>query len=91
MRRTDAAWRSLGRLWRRHSSIEPIRGQPHLGEVDPLPGVTRIDAALFFTMNEAVQFQVNIENALDETYFSDAHNNTPGAPINTRFTARVKF
>lgn len=59
-----------------------------------LPAFTRIDAALFFTMNEAVQFQVNVENALDETYFSDAHNNnniTPGAPINARFTARVKF
>ena len=59
-----------------------------------LPALTRIDAALFFTMNEAVQFQVNVENALDETYFSDAHNNnniTPGAPINARFTARVKF
>lgn len=59
-----------------------------------LPAFTRIDAALFFTMNESVQFQVNVENALDETYFSDAHNNnniTPGAPINARFTARVKF
>lgn len=59
-----------------------------------LPAFTRIDAALFYTMNEAVQFQVNIENALDETYFSDAHNNnniSTGAPINARFTARVKF
>lgn len=64
------------------------------GTVTRLPAFTRIDAALFFTMNESVQFQVNVENALDETYFSDAHNNnniTPGAPINARFTARVKF
>ncbi len=59
-----------------------------------LPGFTRVDAALFFKASEQVEFQVNIENLLDETYFSDAHNNnniTPGAPINARFTARVKF
>ena len=45
-------------------------------------------------MNDAVEFQVNVENILDETYFADAHNNnniTPGAPINGRFTARMRF
>lgn len=59
-----------------------------------LPAFTRVDAALFFTASERLEFQVNVENLLDETYFSDAHNNnniTPGAPINARFTARVKF
>lgn len=59
-----------------------------------LPGFTRVDAALFFTASDRLQFQVNVENLLDTTYFSDAHNNnniTPGAPINARFTARVKF
>lgn len=59
-----------------------------------LPAFTRVDAALFFKANERLEFQVNVENLLDETYFSDAHNNnniTPGAPINARFTARVKF
>ncbi|PKB25369.1 catecholate siderophore receptor [Novosphingobium kunmingense] len=59
-----------------------------------LPGFTRVDAALFFTASEKLQFQVNVENLLDEEYFSDAHNNnniTPGAPINARFTAKVKF
>lgn len=59
-----------------------------------LPGFTRVDAALFFTASDRLEFQVNVENLLDEEYFSDAHNNnniTPGAPINARFTARVKF
>ncbi|KTE21939.1 MAG: TonB-dependent receptor [Sphingopyxis sp.] len=59
-----------------------------------LPAFTRVDAALFFKANERIEFQVNVENLLDESYFSDAHNNnniTPGAPINARFTARVKF
>jgi catecholate siderophore receptor len=59
-----------------------------------LPAFTRVDAALFFKASERLEFQVNVENLLDEKYFSDAHNNnniTPGAPINARFTARVKF
>jgi len=59
-----------------------------------LPDFTRVDAALFFKASDRLEFQVNVENLLDEAYFSDAHNNnniTPGAPINARFTARVKF
>ena len=59
-----------------------------------LPGFTRVDAAFFYTMNDTVEFQVNVENVFDETYFADAHNNnniTPGAPINGRFTARMRF
>src|SRR3546814_8600222 len=53
-----------------------------------LPAFTRVDAALFFKANERLEFQVNVEKLLDESYFSDAHNNnniTPGAPINARF------
>jgi catecholate siderophore receptor len=59
-----------------------------------LPAFTRVDAALFFKASDRLDLQLNVENLLDETYFSDAHNNnniTPGAPINARFTARVKF
>ncbi len=59
-----------------------------------LPAFTRVDAALFYDANEAVQVQVNVENLLDENYFADAHNNnniTPGAPLNGRLTVRVKF
>jgi catecholate siderophore receptor len=59
-----------------------------------LPSFTRVDAALFYKATDRLEFQVNVENLLDESYFSDAHNNnniTPGAPINARFTARVAF
>ncbi|WP_066553068.1 TonB-dependent receptor [Croceicoccus bisphenolivorans] len=59
-----------------------------------LPSFTRVDAALFYSMDDRVEFQVNLENLLDETYYSSAHNNNnimPGAPLNVRFTARVKF
>jgi catecholate siderophore receptor len=59
-----------------------------------LPGFTRVDAALYYDVSDAVQLQVNVENLFDTTYFSDAHNNnniSTGAPINGRFTIRAKF
>lgn len=48
-----------------------------------VPGYTRLDAALFFTINETYKAQLNVENVLDETYFINAHNNNNisyGAP-----------
>lgn len=59
-----------------------------------LPGFTRVDAALFFRPSDTVQLQVNVENLFDTVYYSDAHNNnniSTGAPINARFTVKVKF
>lgn len=59
-----------------------------------LPSFTRVDAALFYDVSEALQLQLNVENLFDTEYFSDAHNNnniSTGAPINARFTVRAKF
>jgi catecholate siderophore receptor len=59
-----------------------------------LPSFTRVDAAVFYSVSEAVEVQMNVENLFDETYFSDAHNNfniSPGAPLNARFTVRARF
>ncbi len=59
-----------------------------------LPSFTRVDAALYYDVSEAVQLQVNVENLFDTEYFSDAHNNnniSTGAPVNGRFTVRAKF
>lgn len=59
-----------------------------------LPAFTRVDAALFYDVSERFGLQLNVENLLDEQYFADAHNNnniTPGAPINARLTARLRF
>jgi len=59
-----------------------------------LPAFTRVDAAFFYDISDAVQLQANVENLFDTGYFADAHNNnniTPGAPINGRVTVRVKF
>lgn len=59
-----------------------------------LPSFTRVDAALYYDVSDAVQLQVNVENLFDTDYFADAHNNnniSTGAPINGRFTIRAKF
>lgn len=59
-----------------------------------LPSFTRVDAAVFYDVNDAVQLQMNVENLFDTVYFSDAHNNnniSTGAPINGRFTVRARF
>lgn len=73
------------------SQFAAIRTSP---TITRLPGFTRVDAALYFDVSEAVQLQANVENLFDTNYFSDAHNVnniTPGAPINGRVTVRVRF
>ncbi len=67
---------------------------PNVGPATRLPSFTRVDAALFFEVNERLGFQLNVENLFDEEYFSDAHNNnniSVGAPLNARLTARVRL
>ncbi len=76
---------------RQSSQFAAIRTTP---ATTRLPGYTRLDAALFYTLSDRFQVQFNVENLLNETYFAEAHNNnniTPGAPINARLSARFKF
>ncbi len=59
-----------------------------------LPAFTRVDAALYYAMNDDVKLQLNVENLFDIDYFPDAHNNfniSTGAPINARLTLKVKI
>ncbi|MGL4395581.1 MAG: TonB-dependent receptor, partial [Hyphomicrobium sp.] len=48
-----------------------------------LPSFTRVDAALFVNLTDNLKAQINVENLLDETYYTTAHNDnniTPGSP-----------
>lgn len=59
-----------------------------------LPAFTRVDAAVFYRVSDAVELQLNVENLFDTTYFSDAHNNnniSTGAPLNARLTLGLRF
>lgn len=59
-----------------------------------LPGYTRVDGAIFFTLNPQFGMQLNMENLLDRGYVVNAHNNDniqPGAPFNARVSATYRF
>jgi catecholate siderophore receptor len=59
-----------------------------------LPGYTRVDAAVFFTLSRKLSAQVNVENLLDEEYYLNADNNnniTPGAPRAVRIGFNARF
>jgi len=59
-----------------------------------LPSFTRGDAALFYTINERLRLQANIENILDTTYFPTAHSNNnilPGSPRAARLGLIARF
>lgn len=73
------------------SQFAAIRTNPNTTK---LPAFTRVDAALYYDLSDALQLQLNVENLFNTDYFSDAHNNnniSTGAPINGRFTIRAKF
>jgi len=59
-----------------------------------VPGYTRVDAGIFYSVNRHLELAVNIENLTNTDYFPDAHNNdniSTGEPINARFTIRGRF
>jgi catecholate siderophore receptor len=59
-----------------------------------LPSFTRVDAAAYFSINEQLRLQLNVENLFDREYFLTAHNNnniTPGSPIAFRLGLNGTF
>jgi catecholate siderophore receptor len=59
-----------------------------------LPSFTRVDAAVFFTLNDRFEAQLNVENLLDEDYFATSHNDnniTPGSPTAVRVGLTTRF
>ncbi len=59
-----------------------------------LPEFTRVDAAVFFSPNDRLRMQLNVENLLDEQYYPNAHNNnniTPGSPLALRVGVTARF
>lgn len=59
-----------------------------------LPGYTRVDAAVYYSINERINLQLNIENVLDKDYFVNADSNTnisPGSPRTGMLTLSTSF
>jgi len=59
-----------------------------------LPGYTRADAAVFFSITERMRLQANVENLFDKKYYVNADSNTnisPGVPRAIRVGLTVRF
>lgn len=59
-----------------------------------LPGFTRADAALYYSLTEKTRLQVNVENLTDNKYFVTAHSNnniTPGYARALRLGLTMRF
>lgn len=59
-----------------------------------LPGYTRIDGALFYTINANLKLQLNIENLFDKKYYAYANgdnNITPGSPRAFKLGLHARF
>ncbi|MBI0536777.1 TonB-dependent siderophore receptor [Roseomonas sp. KE2513] len=59
-----------------------------------IPGFARVDAAVFWKINERWGAQVNAENLLGTRYYPVAHSNnniTPGAPFSVRAALTARF
>lgn len=59
-----------------------------------LPGYTRVDAAIYFSLTQNLRLQVNVENLFDKKYWANADSNTnlsPGSPRAARVGLTTKF
>ena len=59
-----------------------------------VPGYTRFDGAVYYTVSERLQLQLNAENLFDREYFVSAHSNnniTPGSPRALYLEANFSF
>ncbi len=59
-----------------------------------LPGFTRVDAAIYYSITENVRAQLNIENLFNTDYYASAHNDNnimPGSPLAAYAGITVKF
>jgi len=59
-----------------------------------LPGYTRADAAVFFSITEKWRLQANFQNLFDKQYYLNADNNnniSPGSPRTARIALIARF
>ena len=52
------------------------------------------NASVFYTPNQRLRLQVNVENLFDESFYPYAHNNnniTPGSPLAVRVGMTANF
>jgi catecholate siderophore receptor len=59
-----------------------------------VPGFGRVDAALYYDLDQRTRIALHLENLFDKQYYPtvDGDNNiSPGAPRNARVTLSTRF
>jgi catecholate siderophore receptor len=59
-----------------------------------VPGFTRVDAALYYSLSKNLKLQLNVENLFDKKYYAAAHSNnniSPGSPRGLRLGLNASF
>jgi catecholate siderophore receptor len=96
-RHTFSLWNDYQVLRRVGFGLGVIRRTDMFAAIDDtvvLPGYTRADAAVFFSLNDRTRLQLNVENLFDRVYFVNADSNTnisPGSPRAIRVALSAGF
>jgi catecholate siderophore receptor len=94
---TFSLWNNYRVLSRLSAGIGLIHRSDMFAAVDNtvvLPGYTRVDAAVFYSINEKWRVQVNMQNLFNRRYYlnADGNNNiSPGAPASGRIALVARF
>lgn len=75
-------------------AIARSKSYTSIGNMVKLPGYARFDAALFYSITDEIEAQINVENLFGADYFATAHNDNniaPGAPTTAKFAVRFGF
>jgi catecholate siderophore receptor len=90
-------WNSYQVLPRLGAGLGVIHRSEMFATIDntvTLPGYTRADAAVFFSLTERVRIQANVENLTNKRYYINADSNTnitPGASRGVRVGLVARF
>jgi catecholate siderophore receptor len=96
-RHTFSLWNDYQVLRRVGFGLGVIRRTDMFAAIDDtvvLPGYTRADAAVFFSLDDRTRLQLNVENLFDRVYFVNADSNTnisPGSPRAIRVALSAGF
>jgi catecholate siderophore receptor len=92
---------SLWNRWTISSRVDVALGVIHQDEqfasisnAVTLPSYSRLDAAIFYKVNDDTRVQLNVENMSNERYWFTAHNDdniTPGSGVLARLTVSTRF
>ena len=91
---TDQFGLGLGATYQDDSFISDLDIGAASASHPTLPAFTRLDAAAYYDVNDALRLQVNVENLTDTLYFPSSHSThqaTVGPPLNARFTISGRF